>query len=68
MIEIKPGWTGLEAANQFNADAAISKIAQLKNQLEVAQWQLNTIQLSCDHRHVVDNACAVCSAEHKEMS
>jgi hypothetical protein len=68
MIEIKPGWTGLEAANQFNADAAISKITQLKNQLEVAQWQLNTIQLSCDHRHVVDHMCEVCGTERKEQS
>ncbi len=68
MIEIKPGWTGLEAANQFNADAAISEIAKLKNRLEVAQWQLNTIQLNCDHRHVVDNVCEVCSTERKEQS
>ena len=65
MIEIKEGWTGLEAANRYTASNMLSAIEILKKQLEAAEWQLNRIQTTCDHRHIKNSMCEVCQ---KEMS
>lgn len=65
MIEIKEGWTGLEAANRYTTSNTVYKIEILKKQLEAAEWQLNCIQSTCDHRHIKNSMCEVCQ---KEMS
>lgn len=66
MIEIKEGWTGLEAANQYEVRTLNGKIAALNRELEAALHQRARIQSACQHNHVSFSGqsmtCEVCTA------
>ena len=66
MIEIKEGWTGLEAANQYEVRTLNSRIAALNRDLESAILQRARVQSACQHNHVSFSGqsmvCEVCTA------